>query len=183
MYKTSTDRRFLKNKAIIRRAFIELTIEKGIENMTITELTKRADINRMTFYSHYDMIEDIFQEFIDDMETELDNLIQQQKKIDYDLLFQLLNQQMFQEIEFFSFIAKDGNYAEFRNTFRRTIKKILDRTSKENHTLTLEERIKNDIVASGIAYLYLDWLAGEYGDIEIEDLITIAKKFQIHSTQ
>ena len=53
MYKTSNDRRFKKNKKEIRRAFIDLVIEKGYDKLTISEITERADINRMTFYSHY----------------------------------------------------------------------------------------------------------------------------------
>ena len=51
MYKTSNDRRFKKNKKEIRRAFIDLVIEKGYDKLTISEITERADINRMTFYS------------------------------------------------------------------------------------------------------------------------------------
>ena len=54
MYKTSNDRRFKKNKKEIRRAFIDLVIEKGYDKLTISEITERADINRMTFYSHYE---------------------------------------------------------------------------------------------------------------------------------
>jgi hypothetical protein len=31
--------------------------------------------------------------------------------------------------------------------------------------------IAADMVASGVTYAYLDWLAGEYGDLPLEDLI------------
>ena len=58
MYKTSNDRRFRKNKTAIQRAYIDLVVEKGYQHVTITDIADRADINRMTFYAHYETIED-----------------------------------------------------------------------------------------------------------------------------
>ena len=59
MYKTSKDRRFQKNKKALQQAFIELTVEKGYSALTVSAITRRADVDRMTFYSHYDTIDDI----------------------------------------------------------------------------------------------------------------------------
>ncbi|MBR1743871.1 MAG: TetR/AcrR family transcriptional regulator [Lachnospiraceae bacterium] len=59
MYKSSKDRRFQKNKKAIRKAYMELVQEKGYQNVTISDIAEHADINRMTFYAHYDIIEDI----------------------------------------------------------------------------------------------------------------------------
>ena len=70
MYKTSNDRRFRKNKTAIQRAYIDLVVEKGYQHVTITDIAERADINRMTFYAHYETIEDIFSEFVDDITTD-----------------------------------------------------------------------------------------------------------------
>ena len=53
MYRTSSDRRFRKNKAAIQRAYIDLVIEKGYQHVTITDIADRADINRMTFYPKF----------------------------------------------------------------------------------------------------------------------------------
>jgi len=37
----------------MRRAFIELTSERGREGFTVNDLCERADINRGTFYNHF----------------------------------------------------------------------------------------------------------------------------------
>lgn len=50
----------LKTKSAIRTAFAEMVKEKGeLDKITVTELVKRANINRSTFYLHYSDIYEI----------------------------------------------------------------------------------------------------------------------------
>lgn len=53
----------VKTRAAIRTAFAEILKEKGeLDRITVTELVKRANINRSTFYLHYSDIYDIVAE-------------------------------------------------------------------------------------------------------------------------
>ena len=53
-----------KTKKLIRTTFAELIKEnKDLDKVTVSELVRRADINRGTFYNHYDSIYDIAEEF------------------------------------------------------------------------------------------------------------------------
>ncbi len=53
-----------KTRKIIRNAFSELIMEKQeLSKITVTELVNRADINRGTFYNHYDDIYDVANDF------------------------------------------------------------------------------------------------------------------------
>lgn len=62
-----SDRRVRRTKAQLRAALIQLLMEKPPEEITVTELTRRADVNRGTFYCHYrdvpDMLEQMEREF------------------------------------------------------------------------------------------------------------------------
>ena len=53
-------------KELIRNEFIELLNKKTIHNLTVTELARKCDIERKTFYYHYEnlteLIKEIFQE-------------------------------------------------------------------------------------------------------------------------
>ncbi|MGG0175386.1 TetR/AcrR family transcriptional regulator [Gottfriedia acidiceleris] len=53
MNEKTQDRRIAKTNRIIRDAFVELLNEKSFEEITVNDLSKRADINRGTFYLHY----------------------------------------------------------------------------------------------------------------------------------
>ncbi|WP_139997759.1 TetR/AcrR family transcriptional regulator [Paenibacillus paridis] len=47
------DRRILKTRDAIMKAFIELMAEKNFEQVTINEIAHRANLNRGTVYLHY----------------------------------------------------------------------------------------------------------------------------------
>ena len=48
------DIRVKKTKRAIQKAFIALLREKPIEKITVKEIAERAEINKTTFYSHYE---------------------------------------------------------------------------------------------------------------------------------
>jgi AcrR family transcriptional regulator len=72
MTKAPNDRRAIRTKKMIRNALSELIEEKGFNNISITDLTTRADINRGTFYLHYidkfDLLEQIENELIQEFQ-------------------------------------------------------------------------------------------------------------------
>lgn len=55
----SKDKRQRKTRKAVELAFLELLQEKNFEQITITEVTNKADINRKTFYNNYYSLDDI----------------------------------------------------------------------------------------------------------------------------
>lgn len=47
------DRRIRRTKRLLRQALAELMNEKEFKDITVKEITERADLNRGTFYFHY----------------------------------------------------------------------------------------------------------------------------------
>ena len=47
------DRRIRRTKRLLRQALAELMNEKDFKDITVKEITDRADLNRGTFYFHY----------------------------------------------------------------------------------------------------------------------------------
>ncbi len=77
MLKSTKDRRALRTKKLIRNALSELIEEKGYNNISITDITTKADINRGTFYLHYvdkyDLLEKIENEVIEELQESINN--------------------------------------------------------------------------------------------------------------
>ncbi len=71
MSKLEKDRRIRKTKSLIRNSLIQLLKEKKLKDITVRELTEMADINRGTFYLHYQDLHDLFEqtenEIMDDL--------------------------------------------------------------------------------------------------------------------
>ena len=61
------DRRILKTKKAIKRAFAYLLSQKDLNEITITDIANEADINRKTFYSYYANIYEIIDEIEDEI--------------------------------------------------------------------------------------------------------------------
>ena len=63
------NRRVLYTQKVIKESLLELLNEKDIHKITVTDICKRADINRGTFYSHYkdayDLLNSMENEFFD----------------------------------------------------------------------------------------------------------------------
>ena len=53
------DRRQRKTRTAIEDALLSLLKEKSIDNITISELTNLADVNRKTFYNHYTNLQQV----------------------------------------------------------------------------------------------------------------------------
>ena len=53
MAEQKTNRRVQQTKTALREALIDLAGEKPLADITVTDLCARADINRSTFYLHY----------------------------------------------------------------------------------------------------------------------------------
>lgn len=62
--KQKTDLRVQKTVKAIRQAFQEMVCTMKPGEITVKELTERAQINRKTFYLHYNCIEDVYEEVI-----------------------------------------------------------------------------------------------------------------------
>lgn len=67
MEQSASDRRVRRTKAQLRSALNRLLLEKPPEAITVTELTRLADVNRGTFYCHYKDVADM----VEQMEGEL----------------------------------------------------------------------------------------------------------------
>ena len=65
------DRRARYTKMVIHDAFFELLESEGFDKMSVTDICKRADVNRGTFYLHYEDKYALLDELIDEA---LDNV-------------------------------------------------------------------------------------------------------------
>ena len=172
MYRTSADRRFQKNQALIRRAFLDLAKEKDFQKITVADITRRANINRMTFYSHYDTVDDIFTEFVDGMEQALRSGLSQDPDMSLDRFYHLMNELMFREEEFFRATANSDRGSMLRNRFRHVIKELFRTAYEAKTTLSTEQQtIRADLNSAMIAYAYFDWLLGKMGSASLDTVL------------
>ena len=65
------DRRITKSKQALMDALLSLMQTKEFKKITVTDIVKTANLNRGTFYKHYEYKEDILDEIVDDVIADL----------------------------------------------------------------------------------------------------------------
>ena len=61
------DIRVIRSKKAIREAFFELMVEKEMQEITLTEIANKANVNRQTLYNYYSGIHEILSDFVNDL--------------------------------------------------------------------------------------------------------------------
>jgi len=96
MTEQKQDRRVQRTKKMIRDALSELMKNKTFEEISVTDITKKADINRGTFYLHYEDKYDLLEQSEEEINQEINNIakrsihsmdILKQDVIDHPLTF------------------------------------------------------------------------------------------------
>ncbi len=65
----------IRSKALIKEALLSLMIEKPFEKISISDIVRRADINRGTFYAHYENASDVLKSISSSVVDEIALLI------------------------------------------------------------------------------------------------------------
>ncbi len=76
----NSDKRVIRTKKSIRNALFKLMETKSIEDISISELTANANVNRRTFYTHYRNLTNILEELEADLVRELTAMLE---KVDH----------------------------------------------------------------------------------------------------
>lgn len=65
------DRRIVKSKKAMKDSLLSLMQVKDFKEVSISDIVRLADLNRGTFYKHYQFKEDLLNEIIDEVITDL----------------------------------------------------------------------------------------------------------------
>ena len=133
-----------KTKNLIKKTFAELINEKKeLSKITVTELVKRADITRSTFYTHYDDIYDVVNEY--QMET-IELLVSEDKVLNsiqdiynyFDEIFECLKKN--EEIYKMLLVSNDSIafLEELKKLAGEKIYNVLKNIIKDNEYLKLD---------------------------------------------
>ncbi len=193
MNSPSNDRRVKRTKDAIEEAFIATVKEKGYESTKISEIVTRANINRGTFYLHYqdkyDLREQLEQNTLDGLKSQV---VKAEKKyrqtmpvqnFGYEQLFIFILNYMKTHKERIQILFSLGG----ENSFRQKLNSLLLENLSEGLYPTMAE--KNFQVPSSFWGIYIAsadigvieyWLAGGCTE-SVEEVADILTKLFFHT--
>jgi AcrR family transcriptional regulator len=80
---SKVDRRIAKSQEAIKKAFIELMSEKNFDDITIQDISDRANVSRGTIYLHYLDKFDLLDKLIEEHINELRELCKSASEMDF----------------------------------------------------------------------------------------------------
>ena len=178
--KIKIDKRVLKSKEAIAKAFIDLLEEEEYSKVTITKITEKANVNRGTFYKHYNYKEDILKEvqtrilnkFTEIIETKYIHIPLDQ--VSDDQLDTTLYEFVYEHQDFFRLAITTSIFPNFQKEFCTKIQAIL--MQEYFSLLDLPEKIKPVLcryIAYGFFGILVSWDADDYaGSLEEAAKIT-----------
>ncbi|MGN0299075.1 MAG: TetR/AcrR family transcriptional regulator [Lachnospiraceae bacterium] len=181
------DRRILKTRAAIMQAYLDLMMNSKNKKITISQIARTANIDRKTFYLHYDSVEDIIKELT---QTKVDELIHDIKKqalsgkaFTMVNFFEILNHMVEDNLSFFKFISKNQEYDYFFDKMKELlVQEIVNNYPDFFGYSETELTLYTEFYISGIISVYVRWLR-EQIPISIDDLARLVNRASCEGLQ
>jgi len=157
-----TDKRSLKTKRAIKDAFIRLMSEKDISQITIKELALTADINRKTFYAHYNDIYDILDDIEDDLTKRVTGIFSRFDLVEnnYNLfsVFEEVTAEISHDLTFYKDLFSCTSYSNFLTKMKVLFtEKLFCFLSKQGNIDADTLAYSIDFIAAGVISTYQKW--------------------------
>lgn len=177
------DRRVARTKKNIYMAFFQLVQTKAIDEITVSELARTADIDRKTFYLHYQTVQDVFLEFKQMIHDRLMEILAESERLgkenyrrleagealerpndvapfDFIYFYDSLNTIMMDNMAFFEKLSKDTTFMFLKNDFKNVLKEaLMDYYNDwDGWTSDYQRSLYSEFIAAGAISLWTDWL-------------------------
>ena len=177
------DRRVIKTKKAIKKAFFTLLADKDVNEISVTDISRLADINRKTFYNYYTGVYQLVDELEDDIINKIQTTLKETDIIE-DLkdpirLFDLLDNTIGLNDPFLRNMLEADNVSGFFNKFEnRIICLIRDEVSAQIHTDPQATEFVIHFVLAGEISVYKAWLRSDRS-IPVEELSAMINKLAL----
>lgn len=158
-----------ETKEWIAQALIDLSKSMPYEDITITQIAKRAGVSRMTYYRYYTCKDDILSDYMDYLSELVAKRFRESLKSDS---VSFLEQQ-------FDLLIENDAYVKCLVTCNKTdiMRKAINRNI-ENLNLDYTEKMYVKFYAGGIFNLLLDWFTKQHvnKDEYIKSIIRMTRR-------
>ncbi|MBB3125665.1 AcrR family transcriptional regulator [Paenibacillus rhizosphaerae] len=165
------DKRIQRSKAALKQTCLDLLAEKPFEEITISEIVRKANYNRGTFYAHFHTKEELIDEIIDDTLGEMIRQIRHPYQTIHKVNMKDLNTE---EITLFSYFQEQAPLyklllsSHIRADFRYRMAKAIEQLFIAEYDYEFSSATELDpkwlyiFRAHGIAGLVIRWIEEDF---------------------
>lgn len=180
------DRRVARTDQAIKDAYFSLIRERGTTRITISEVARRADIDRKTFYLHYDSLKDVLDEYIEERISHIESLLADTDYLtdpfNVGIIYSIINSANEAELEFLESISASESYNDLWKQISDVLTEKAVEIYKPHTAPEIDEkvlRVYADYFISGALSIYRKWLRGDY-EISWHELVKTVREVGEH---
>lgn len=125
------DPRIRRTRRALREALVTLILKKDFSSITIKEITERAEVAYITFYRHYETLDQLLMEVLDEglveLLTRITTLAKQSDTSDLETEGRLIFEYIGQKADLFRILFKSQSVAKVRKKIVRDIANIFQK--------------------------------------------------------
>lgn len=165
------DKRIVKTRNAIYRAFIEELKEKPLEKITVEDLLKRSEVSRSTFYSHFKTKNEVLDSVADDifshvlstsLRGELTHDFSKNDVFDYHHLITHIFYHFRDEQDLISAILSSSGREAFIATLRKRISPLAEKCLRVGYIM--QKKIPLDLQMEQVANNFVILLSYWFND-------------------
>ncbi len=176
------DRRVARTRRLLKAALIELIDEQPYEQITIRDITDRADIGYATFFRHYDGVDDLMLEIFTGIVEEIESLPDKHGEDLFEQEGYLLFEHVSKNQSLYRGILDSHTFTrKLRNHIRNIVRKHLDGHAEEISSSPIPIEIAAQHMVSSLLGL-IDWWLTEDAPYSLERMAMIYDRLIIQAT-
>jgi AcrR family transcriptional regulator len=153
------DPRAIRSKRMLKEAVVDLLIENpDISKLTVQKISKRAELNRATFYLHFldinDLLKQLVYDIFDDLSLEMSPILQIDNLNNQEQLITFLDY-FYKHRKIFAVLIE---HPGFKKKLHMILKDSIVIQREKQATVTTEMTLSMDILASSILGIIMWWL-------------------------
>ena len=165
------DRRVRRTRASIRRAFLDLLDEKSYGQITVTELSERADINRKTFYAYYsgmdELLRELEQDLMEDYEEVCAGINFSIPGFDGKTYFQEISRIIDANLEIIKRLGDLGVLPDLVVRIKdTTVQKFLEKNAGAEAETDIRIALTAEFIATGVLAMFSRWTIDRKMDLD-----------------
>jgi AcrR family transcriptional regulator len=161
---------------LLKEAFLRILADKPYDQISVSDVTREADLNRGTFYAHFENMDDLLRSTMADFSEQVSALMDQSLGdgflVDPMPVLSRIGGYLGQDRVLFRKLVTSTSVEPFIDALRKMFcDKIRGRLGKASPaTDPTFDLVATEYLTSGVLGAYRSWLAGDYGDETIDEL-------------
>ena len=159
------DRRIRKTKKALHSALLSLMKDKTLPEISVRELTQAADVNRKTFYNHYNGIYAVLDEVEDECVEHLIELLDMENYAAYienpELFFRKLITELRDNEEFYTLLNQSRTHSHISQKLIRRMRELMRGLIDANHLNEVWVDYFLNFMSAGTTSVINSWFQSE----------------------